>query len=229
MTVNNDGSCSQETRNSLLQKTQVRSCLWPWGSRGKANSHSKFGPALSIEAAREHLEEFVISRAKESKAHEKPNKVVTFSLCDDTYVYDTAFKIFVQWHLLTSITVLGSTHLSVQLHSSCLNCCILLPARAFSSSITHSSVIRSSPSPSFNTAEIMRLFPSTTGTSQPSFPPPQARCWHFTKVISVASHSWIQPCAISHPASKAVLNGNTQRETDGRLHIGILEKETGPQ
>lgn len=165
MTVNNDGSCSQETRNSLSQKAQVRSCLWLWGSRGKANSHSKFGPALSIKAAREHLEEFVISRAKGSKADEKPNKVVTFSLCNDTYVYDTAFKIFVQWHLLTSITALGSTHLPVQLHSSCLNCCILLPVRAFSPSITHSSVIRSSPSPPFNTAEIMWLFPSTTGTS----------------------------------------------------------------
>lgn len=147
MTVNNDGSCSQETRNSLSQKTQVRSCLWTWGRRRKANSHCKFGPALSIAAARKHLEEFVMSRAKESKAHEKPNKVVTFSLCDDTYVYDTAFKIFVQWHLLTSITALGSAHLSVQLHSSCFNCSILLPARAFSSSITHSSVIRSSPSP----------------------------------------------------------------------------------
>lgn len=159
MTVNNDGSCSQETRNSLSQKTQVRSCLWPWGSRGKVNSHSRFGLALSIEAAREHLEEFVISSAKKSTAHEEPNKVVIFSLCDDMYVYDTAFKIFVQWHLLTSITALGSTHLSVQLHSSWLNCCILLPARAFFSSIIHSSVIRSSPSPPFNTAEIIWLFP----------------------------------------------------------------------
>lgn len=54
-----------------------------------------------------------MSRAKESKADEKPNKVVTSFVHAGMYVYDAAFKAFVQSQPLTSITALGSALFSL--------------------------------------------------------------------------------------------------------------------
>lgn len=95
MTVNNGGSCSQETRNSLSQKHR-RDHISDCGEVEAKLLHSRFGPALSIGAARECLGEVVMSRAKERIADEKPNKVVAPCVHAGTYVYDAAFKVFIQ-------------------------------------------------------------------------------------------------------------------------------------